>query len=78
MARILSQLNDEVLISIIDLPEILEIQKLYHRETISRESSLSRIKYIVSSLAEYHKVANDINCYQRTHFNATFSLKRSH
>ena len=76
MARFLVLLSSNIRVSILDLPEMLRIQRLYHSNTIPLASARERIKYCESQMNAYHELAS-LRSDNHLHFNATFSLNES-
>lgn len=76
MARFLVLLNDSIEVSIVDLPEMLRMQSLYHLNTIPSRAAIDRIGYYKSDYTNYQKLASDATK-RHLHFNATFSLNEA-
>ena len=76
MARFLVHLNDNIRVSILDLPSMLRLQKLYHLNTISSGNALGRIEYRKSEFKNYQELTSQ-SPNSHLHFNATFSLNES-
>ena len=76
LARILVSLSDQINITILDIPSMLKIQQLFLQSTISRKSSLDRIRFLKSDFKSYTALSGELGG-QHIHFHATFSLNES-